>query len=159
MTFTNNDLEMMMDQCIQELSKLGYPVGEIRNISFSPGSRTALAYCKAVQDRSRNPMEKEVLDYTFQIRVHGAFRDLDERYETDLRTLIMHEVIHTVDLSKLRSDKKRSGILNHGSDFLKVKEEIEQTYGYRHIYDDGGKYKTSLHKYMDEYYRKKAMKR
>ena len=143
----------MMVQCVQELKEIGYTVGDIRSISFSRGRKTALAYCRGDKDYHYNPYKCEYENPAFHIRVHGAFRDLDESYRDDMKALVMHEVIHAVDCPYYRKMMHNLvGIPDHGPEYIKIKNDVERVYGYRDIHDPELKNDTRLHKYLDIYY-------
>lgn len=134
MSFNDDDLNEMLIDCVSDIKRLNYELFPILSIKFTKGSKKSMAYIRRDKNCSYNLDTMRFENVAYHIRVHGMFKQLQENDYNDLKSVVMHEVIHAIDLSKI-SDKYWFPALLHGSKYNEIKNEVEQTYGYKHIHD------------------------
>ena len=156
MSFTDNDLKKMLNDCIKQVKRLGYDLYPIVDIKFTPGSRDAQAYVRRSRYTKYNPYIHKYENVAFCIRVNGIFKDLPDSSYDDLKATVMHEVIHVINPHD-GSEWVISPFMFHGDLYNDVKNRIEQTYKYKHIYDlnTEDRKRDTVTTFFEDYYRKK----
>ena len=158
MAFTDNDLKEMMDDCIVQVKRLGYDLYPILDIKFSPGAKNAMAYIRPDINTFYDPYKRSFVNVKYHIRVHGMFKELGRKDYMNLKSLVMHEVIHAIVPDDPEEAKFSPGTV-HNLRYLTIKNRIEKEYGYKHIYDRELKdlKKDRLWNIFKEYYRKRGI--
>ena len=130
--FENKDLLMMMSECVIEVEKLKYEVNPILSVKFTKGRKNTLAYLKLDSKCSYNPYGNQYDDVQYRMCVNEIFENLSDDYYQDLKTLIMHEVVHAIKIDPSRKNYPHPYLL-HSELYDEITKEIENVYGYRDI--------------------------
>lgn len=100
------DLKQEVYACKEILGELGYLTYDKNyNVVFNTRAKNILGFCKKISDKN------------YQISINLNF--LRCANPATIHDTIMHEVIHSID-----------GCMNHGRNFKKISEDVNQKLGY-----------------------------
>ena len=158
MAYTDDDLKVMMEDCIQQVRELGYDMYPIVDIKFSPGAKNALAYIRPDVNTFYDPYKRSFVNVKYHIRIHGMYKELGKEDYMNLKALVMHEVIHSIVPDDPEEAKFSPGT-GHNLRYLTIKNRIEEEYGYKHIYDRNPEdlKEDRLYNIFKEHYRKQGV--
>lgn len=132
MTYTNDDLKKMKDDCVEQVKAQGYDVHTIVGIEFDKRLSRALGNIGPILIKPVKPSEWRDREVTLFIKINDQYRHSGPESCMDLRTTVMHEVIHAIKVPEtMRSS--RSMMLGHGPVFDEIKTHMEKVYGYENI--------------------------
>lgn len=141
MTFTNKNLSKLLKDCETELNSLGFFLFPITKIAFSKRLKNAYGYCRMDKGCIFDPSVGRYKDITLNITIMDGLSKLDSSKEHDLKTLVMHEAIHAIDISKSpdapeNTGEEFPGIITHGVTYDLIKKRVEKELGYHGIDDE-----------------------
>ena len=99
------NLEKLYQECINECSEIGIEYGNIIKVSVNSRAKKRFGQCRRIGGQYEISISKELLD--------------DNLVDRCVKATIFHEIAHTVD-----------GCFNHGDEWLKVIDLINDCYGY-----------------------------
>ena len=146
MAFTNEDLKKMLEECIGELTSLGYILLPVTDISFTNRrGRYRLAVCKydSSSQKYDRRQRRYVGDTRVRIRITGTFVTLPRRERKKLKTLVMHELIHAVEDRGLYGP----AMTGHGQRYDEIVTHVENSLGYKNINDNTA---CGMSRFLDE---------
>ena len=123
--YSENDLAEILDECERQFDKTGIKRYKIDSIRFG-NLRNNLASC--IQTLNRNGNMKEEIVICKKLAQEG-----NDFTRADLKNLIMHEVIHSVNSDEIfeickESEKPIFQNLSHGDRWNEIARQIEEMY-------------------------------
>lgn len=131
--FTDEDLREMFEECKYELEQLGYPLVEMTGIKFTKGAKNYIGKCLLDKKCKFDLNTFTYKNKAVRITIHGALRDLPVSERWKVKTVVMHEAIHCVDIDV--HDVIEDVGISHGPVYDKIRKEVETKYGYTNIDD------------------------
>lgn len=133
MTFTNKDLKEMLETCTAQLENLGYTVLPVKSIKFTKKLKSSYGAYRPDKSAYFDPASMSFENKAVHITINDELSDLADEYKCELQTLVMHETIHAIEAP----DSETFGFNTpHGDRYDKIKNAVENTYGYIGIDDE-----------------------
>lgn len=134
--FAKTDLVQMKNECVSELEALGYEMLPIEDIDFSSKLRASYAIAKPGVACRRDKETHLIVNPGVIINVDITISYLDNTWKKEVKTLVMHECIHAIKHENFPHQLMTA----HGKQYDKIKDHVENIYGYIGIDDATGHY-------------------